>query len=1451
MSIKLDMNAPLPEEEKSLWDKANTPLIDLRGSGILEGASEEFKKNHPYLATAENFGIDTVSSMSSPLSLGLMLATGGAGTLAKAGITTVPKTILHMLGKGIAAGTVAHGGYKAVTADTGPEALGGALEAGVGGLGLLGGGKKGPPALPTLADEFKGTEGAKKALQFLRSKSENVEPGDPDFSRYIAAQKALDEHTLRNRRGEVAQQISGKEGRPEVHTTDPATTRGLRIASRGLSIVDSDNAYQSALDMDARKLHQQRKSKQQEWKDEAANEEARLAYIEKQKKLAALEIARDQKNLVDVQKWLEKKRAAAQKQANSDAAANLLVQDEATRQAAAAKKAEIKKLSDDLYNATGGDRASAKVAEQAEKQRRKIEIARDQADTEQTRRDAAGQKQDNSDAATDLLVQDESARQADAAKKAELKKLNDDLYNATAADASVTQLGETAAEQAVIQAQREKAISEGKVPVVSDPTTRITAPSPEGIGTDSLSIRLTTPPKKGGAAPEGGGGGGGSSPGGGSPPDGTGGLHGNVFYTKGDALKFARAGGLPPTEWNPVPVKGSTNWALERINKPSDAAINVADPAYRLVLETLVGGRFSNKLKADAIASRIPGATVFQHGPKNYSVKLPEDYYTPSPPPPEPPDPTPLQIWDAGGPPPPEPPGGWARGNYSSLGPGGKPAPHVPHDYTNSTSEIAKRAGLTEDEIARYYAIMPVKNGPKLNPAERAEWDALDSRINSFRNKEIADAKAAAANSKSESTIGDYTGTAAHPTPGEFPTTIDVPVPETPPVSEAPKGPKPAPTSNKLAEMDSTGLDEFLAAHPDYNQLPDDVTPNVGDARSGSMGQGPPIPPKTVPPQVNAVGETEPTLPGVIPVVNPDAKPVAEAPFSLTRQVGKSAPPPTGDLPTMGSSAPRSAADLAREMSDLQAVKPRPIKKLYGSKGPTPDQLKTWEQEMREWNRKYRAASNQQKLALDRDNAAFRAAAPVEPVAAAPVRFFKTPLEAAGENYGQVKAAKAAGENVPEEGRRTAARAAQRLNKESKAAAAAAPAEPPKAAAPASVEDAAIAEVEQQLQDPNVDSLTKTVLQRWLDNFKKSRLAKDESGVLNVERRLTGPEQGSNGGRSALPPGELATFINNLRRATLLNPYSVAKKGIGDVQSLVTAGIENPSKAGNIVRSLFSPETVENFKAGWDAPTAGMEDANTSGVFYSRKNPLGWSGRTMSGLTSATKGVLENAGLTPDEARAYTLTATPSRGATAPLYELFNKPVFNHLNPFSRIALNWAEQGYTHSPFGLLDLMKNDLSPTDKTSILKKAALGTGAGAAAYALTPDDFVKEHPTLAHMITAGPLGAPILGGMALKSTATTPINEAVSTLLDEIPGMRLVEDLRGGLKGFVRNYISSYTNVGKPFADFSDPDKRDLYSKDLELWQQLLNKALNNIPGLRQTLPVYEEGGNDPFAFMRNE
>jgi hypothetical protein len=65
-----------------------------------------------------------------------------------------------------------------------------------------------------------------------------------------------------------------------------------------------------------------------------------------------------------------------------------------------------------------------------------------------------------------------------------------------------------------------------------------------------------------------------------------------------------------------------------------------------------------------------------------------------------------------------------------------------------------------------------------------------------------------------------------------------------------------------------------------------------------------------------------------------------------------------------------SACELARQMSALRDIKPRPIARLFGSNGPTPDQHAAWIAAMRVWNAQYRRVSSAQKLALARENAA-------------------------------------------------------------------------------------------------------------------------------------------------------------------------------------------------------------------------------------------------------------------------------------------------------------------------------------------------------------------------------------------------------------------------------------------------------------------------------------------------
>jgi len=81
-----------------------------------------------------------------------------------------------------------------------------------------------------------------------------------------------------------------------------------------------------------------------------------------------------------------------------------------------------------------------------------------------------------------------------------------------------------------------------------------------------------------------------------------------------------------------------------------------------------------------------------------------------------------------------------------------------------------------------------------------------------------------------------------------------------------------------------------------------------------------------------------------------------------------------GEFGSGGGSGSKSASELSREMTELRKSAPRPIAKLYGSNGPTPEQAEKHKQQTSEYNSKMRKLSKEQKIALERDNAAYRAA---------------------------------------------------------------------------------------------------------------------------------------------------------------------------------------------------------------------------------------------------------------------------------------------------------------------------------------------------------------------------------------------------------------------------------------------------------------------------------------------
>jgi len=78
---------------------------------------------------------------------------------------------------------------------------------------------------------------------------------------------------------------------------------------------------------------------------------------------------------------------------------------------------------------------------------------------------------------------------------------------------------------------------------------------------------------------------------------------------------------------------------------------------------------------------------------------------------------------------------------------------------------------------------------------------------------------------------------------------------------------------------------------------------------------------------------------------------------------------------------PKTAAEWARKMATLRETKPRPLDKLYGKRGPTPEQKAEWDAATKAWNASYRRASLMQKKTLAEQNRTAQVPVEAEPEA--------------------------------------------------------------------------------------------------------------------------------------------------------------------------------------------------------------------------------------------------------------------------------------------------------------------------------------------------------------------------------------------------------------------------------------------------------------------------------------
>ncbi len=308
-------------------------------------------------------------------------------------------------------------------------------------------------------------------------------------------------------------------------------------------------------------------------------------------------------------------------------------------------------------------------------------------------------------------------------------------------------------------------------------------------------------------------------------------------------------------------------------------------------------------------------------------------------------------------------------------------------------------------------------------------------------------------------------------------------------------------------------------------------------------------------------------------------------------------------------------------------------------------------------------------------------------------------------------------------------------------------------------------------------------------------------------------------------------MLNKVHNSALLSPTSLGKKLAADVGGLLSAALENPERAPELLKTLTGGGLREASQVGQEAFGRPITEAETGLESFAQKGPLSWIGRAMGGATAGTKNLLEQAGFSPEEQRYYTLTSKPQYVPTQKALEAIQGSKFlQHISPFARIAINRGERGIERSPFGALLALRKGTSPEQDISTLWKAALGTGIAGSAYEATPEDFVKQHPIATSLIAAagGPYGIPIAAGMAAKTMAKSPGAEIAKTISRDVPGLRLIEDASQSPTALLRNYLSGYTNVLRPVAEAISPAEPDISGS-------VIDKTLSNVPGLREQLP----------------
>jgi hypothetical protein len=409
------------------------------------------------------------------------------------------------------------------------------------------------------------------------------------------------------------------------------------------------------------------------------------------------------------------------------------------------------------------------------------------------------------------------------------------------------------------------------------------------------------------------------------------------------------------------------------------------------------------------------------------------------------------------------------------------------------------------------------------------------------------------------------------------------------------------------------------------------------------------------------------------------------------------------------------------------------------------------------------------------------------PPSSAPAKLYKSPLEAAGEGYGAIKAAKAAGEKVPEEGRAIAGKAAQRINREAQAATKVFEAKAAPAVQQGLDSSATLAQMDPEAQHAALaDIVSKWKSQKGAvspELFARMGLAGAGAmagAAMTPEDPLTGAILGGSAGmflpsvaKALIGRSQTANLSENSMRlvadkikdgavefarmlpdyqrfAYLAHPVNLPlNMWVGPYGGAIMGAIEHAltldPRGFQALKLLMNPT---NFSKRWMTAIKGeaeqllvSAEERTEGQF-AQAGPEAWKriarvpGRGMVAGDVAARDILMEAGFSADEARKITLTANLDYPITRGLEaakkgaqtEGGKKSFFwNMALPFYRTAANQFERGMERTPgLGIFaqNLWKDTPDPW-KLQFVQQVMGGSTIGAS-YVLgmiTPEEFGK--------------------------------------------------------------------------------------------------------------------------------